>query len=115
MSIATIAVLTILLLFVLFLMGLEIGFAMAIAGFIGYASIVNLDAALNMVALDTFAVFSSYGFIVIPLFVLMGQIGSSAGISKSLYNSAYRFIGHISGGLAMGTVCLLYTSPSPRD
>jgi len=104
MSIATIAILTILLLFVLFLMGLEIGFAMAIAGFIGYASIVNLEAALNMVALDTFAVFSSYGFIVIPLFVLMGQIGSSAGISKSLYNSAYRFIGHISGGLAMGTV-----------
>ena len=104
MSIATIAILTILLLFVLFLMGLEIGFAMAIAGFIGYASIVNLEAALNMVALDTFAVFSSYGFIVIPLFVLMGQIGSSAGISKSLYNSAYRFIEHISGGLAMGTV-----------
>jgi C4-dicarboxylate transporter DctM subunit len=104
MSIATIAILTILLLFVLFVMGLEIGFAMAIAGFIGYASIVNLEAALNMVALDTIAIFSSYGFIVIPLFVLMGQIGSSAGLSKSLYNFAYRFIGHVSGGLAMGTV-----------
>jgi C4-dicarboxylate transporter DctM subunit len=88
----------------LFVMGLEIGFAMAIAGFIGYASIVNLEAALNMVALDTIAIFSSYGFIVIPLFVLMGQIGSSAGLSKSLYNFAYRFIGHVSGGLAMGTV-----------
>jgi len=104
LSIATIAALTILLLFVLFLMGLEIGFSMALAGFIGYAAIVNLEAALNLVALDIFSVFSSYGFIVIPLFVLMGQIGASAGISRNLYDSAYRFIGHVPGGLAIGTV-----------
>src|SRR5512139_934714 len=99
-----VAVLTVLLLFVFFLMGLEIGFSMALAGFIGYAAIVNIEAALNLVALDIFSVFSSYGFIVIPLFILMGQIGASAGVSRSLYDSAYRFVGHIPGGLAIGTV-----------
>jgi tripartite ATP-independent transporter DctM subunit len=99
-----IAVLTILLLFVLFLMGFEIGFSMALAGFIGYAAIVNINAALNLVALDIFSVFTSYSFIVIPLFILMGQIGASAGISRSLYASAYKFVGHIPGGLAIGTV-----------
>lgn len=104
MSITTIAVLTILLLFVLFLMGLEIGFSMALAGFVGYAAMVNIEAALNLVGMDIFTVFSSYGFLVIPLFVLMGQIGASGGISKSLYNSAYKFIGHVPGGLAIGTV-----------
>ncbi|MBI4799534.1 MAG: TRAP transporter large permease [Desulfarculus sp.] len=92
------------LLFVLFLMGLEIGFAMALAGFIGFAAIVNLDAALNLVAKDIFSVFTSYSLTVIPLFVLMGQLGASGGVARNLYNAAYKFVGHIPGGLAIGTV-----------
>jgi tripartite ATP-independent transporter DctM subunit len=104
MSITAIAVLTILLLFALFLMGFEIGFSMALAGFIGYAAIVSIDGALNLLAMDIFSVFSSYGLIVIPLFVLMGQIGASAGISRKLYESAYKFAGHVPGGLAIATI-----------
>jgi C4-dicarboxylate transporter DctM subunit len=104
MSVATISILVILLLFVFFLMGLEIGFSMALAGFIGFAAIVNLNAALNLVAKDIYAVFSSYGFTVIPMFVLMGQLGASGGVARNLYDSAYKFIGHVPGGLAIGTV-----------
>ena len=104
MSVALISLLVILLLFVLFLLGLGIGISMALAGFIGFAAIVNLQAALSLVANDTYTIFSSYGFTVIPLFVLMGQIGVGAGMAKSLYDSAYKFIGHVSGGLAIGTV-----------
>ncbi|MBI4965811.1 MAG: TRAP transporter large permease [Desulfomonile tiedjei] len=104
MSVATISILVILLLFVFFLMGLEIGFSMGLAGFIGFAAIVNVDAALNLVAKDVFSVFDSYGFTVIPLFVLMGQLGASGGIARNLYDCAYRFIGHVPGGLAIGTV-----------
>ncbi len=104
MSVAFISLLIILLLFVLFLLGLGIGISMALAGFIGFAAIVNLQAALSLVANDTYTIFSSYGFTVIPLFVLMGQIGVGAGMARSLYDSAYRFIGHVSGGLAIGTV-----------
>jgi tripartite ATP-independent transporter DctM subunit len=104
MSIATIGFLVILLLFVFFLLGLEIGFSMALAGFIGFAAIVNVDAALNLVAKDVFSVLDSYGFTVISMFVFMGQVGASGGVARSLYDSAYRFIGHIPGGLALGTV-----------
>jgi C4-dicarboxylate transporter, DctM subunit len=104
MSVALISLLVILLLFVLFLLGLGIGISMALAGFIGFAAIVNLQAALSLVANDTYTIFSSYGFTVIPLFVLMGQVGVGAGMAKSLYDSAYKFIGHVSGGLAIGTV-----------
>jgi len=59
---------------------------------------------LNLLAKDVFDVFASYGFTVIPLFVLMGQIAFNAGIAKRLYNASYKFIGHIPGGLAMATV-----------
>jgi tripartite ATP-independent transporter DctM subunit len=34
----------------------------------------------------------------------MGQIAFNAGIAKRLYDAAYKFIGHIPGGLAMATV-----------
>ncbi|MBA4394314.1 MAG: C4-dicarboxylate ABC transporter permease [Desulfobacca sp.] len=104
MSLEMISLLTVALLFVFFLMGLEIGFSMALAGFIGFAWIVNVPAALNLVAKDIYAVFSSYGFTVIPLFVLMGQVGASGGIARNLYDSGFKFIGHIPGGLAIGTV-----------
>ena len=88
----------------LFLTGIELGFAMAIVGFVGFAYIKSLDAAFNLLAQDVFDVFASYGFTVIPLFVLMGQIAFNAGIAKRLYDASYKFIGHIPGGLAMATV-----------
>jgi len=88
----------------MFLTGIELGFAMAIIGFVGFSIIVSTKAALNLLAKDVFDVFSSYGFTVIPLFVLMGQIAFNAGIAKRLYSAAYKFIGHIPGGLAMATV-----------
>jgi len=88
----------------LFLTGIELGFAMALIGFLGFGMIVSFSAALNLLAKDIFDVLASYGFTVIPLFVLMGQIAFNAGIAKRLYNTAYRFIGHVPGGMAMATV-----------
>src|SRR5512145_19656 len=88
----------------LFLTGIELGFAMAIVGFLGFSYIVSWKAGLNLLAKDFFDVLSSYGFTVIPLFILMGQIAFNAGIAKRLYNASYKFIGHIPGGMAMATV-----------
>lgn len=89
---------------VLFFTGIEIGFAMAIVGFLGFGYLVSWPAAFNLVAKDFFDVLSSYGFTVIPLFILMGQIAFNAGIARRLYKAAYKFLGHIPGGLAMATV-----------
>lgn len=88
----------------LFLTGIELAFAMALVGFIGFSYLVSFKAGVNLLAKDFFDVFTSYGFTVIPLFVLMGQIAFNAGVAKKLYDAAYRFIGHIPGGLAMATV-----------
>jgi C4-dicarboxylate transporter, DctM subunit len=91
-------------LLILFLTGIELGFAMAIMGFLGFAYLVSLDAAFNLLAKDVFNTLASYGFTVIPLFVFMGQIAFNAGIAKQLFNAAHRFMGHIPGGLAIATV-----------
>ncbi|MCU0558567.1 MAG: TRAP transporter large permease [Desulfobacterales bacterium] len=88
----------------LFLTGIELGFAMTLVGLLGFSYIVSWKAGLNLLAKDFIDVLASYGFTVIPLFILMGQIAFNAGIARRLYASAYTFIGHIPGGLAMATV-----------
>lgn len=104
MSETLIGIIGLLVLIVFFLTGLELGFCMAIVGFIGYCLVVSTKAGLGMIAQDIYDTFSTYGFTVIPVFILMGQIAFNGGIAKRLYDSAYRFIGHIPGGLAMATV-----------
>ena len=88
----------------LFVTGMEIAFAMAIIGVVGYAVIVSPSAALSLLANDFCESIESYGLTVIPLFVLMGQIAFNAGIARRLYDSVHRFFGHVPGGLAIATV-----------
>ncbi|HHO48798.1 MAG TPA: TRAP transporter large permease [Desulfobacteraceae bacterium] len=91
---------------------MPIGFVMAIIGVIGFASIVNWSAALNLLAKDFFSTFNSYSLTVVPLFVLMGQIAYHSGLSRRLFAAAYKFIGHLPGGLAIATVgaCSLFAA-----
>ena len=104
MSEVTIGMVGLAAILLLFLTGIELGFAMAIIGFLGFGYIVSYSAAANLLAKDIFDVFSSYGFTVIPLFVLMGQVAFNAGIARRLFNASYKFVGHIPGGMAMATV-----------
>lgn len=104
MNEVTIGIVGLVAILLLFLTGIELGFAMAIIGFLGFGYIVSFSAASNLLAKDIFDVFSSYGFTVIPLFVLMGQVAFNAGIARRLFSASYKFIGHIPGGLAMATV-----------
>jgi C4-dicarboxylate transporter DctM subunit len=91
-------------LLLLFFTGLELPFCMILVGFAGFSYLVNVKAATHMVAKDMYDVFVSYGYTVFPLFIVMGQIAFASGIAKKLYDSAYRFLGHIPGGLAVATV-----------
>jgi len=89
---------------VMFLTGIELGFAMILMGFLGFGYLISFSAAFNLLAKDMYDVLNSYGFTVIPLFVLMGQVAFNSGIAKRLFDAAHKFIGHIPGGLAMATV-----------
>ena len=91
-------------LLLLFATGIELGFGMAFIGFIGFIYINGFDAAVQVVARDTYEVITNYGYTVFPLFILMGQIGFNAGIAVRLYDAANRFVGHVPGGLAIATV-----------
>jgi C4-dicarboxylate transporter DctM subunit len=104
MSEVTVGCISLVALLVLFFTGLELPFCMILVGFAGFTYLVNFKAATHMMAKDFYDVFVSYGYTVFPLFIFMGQVAFASGIAKKLYDCAYRFLGHIPGGLAMATV-----------
>jgi tripartite ATP-independent transporter DctM subunit len=104
MSEISIGIIGLIVLLLLFSTGIELGFAMALVGFAGFAYLNGFHAAINLLSRDVFEVITNYGYTVFPIFILMGQIGFNAGIAVRLYNAAHKFVGHIPGGLAMATV-----------
>jgi tripartite ATP-independent transporter DctM subunit len=104
MSEVTVGIIACFIMVLLFLTGLELAFGMALLGFVGFAYLVSFSAASNLLVKDFFDTFTSYGFTVIPMFVLMGQIAQHTDIARRLYTATHKFVGHIPGGLAMTTV-----------
>ena len=94
----------IVLLIVILFSRFPVAFCMTLVGLLGFGYLVSPQAALNIIAKDFYTVFSSYSLTVVPLFVFMGQILFSAGISRKLYDAAHAWLGHYKGGLAMATV-----------
>ena len=100
----TIAGLGIAAMFALILLQVPIGIAMSIVGVVGFGIISGFKPALTLLATESSAVIANVDLAVIPLFLLMGNFSTTAGISKDVYNLAHAFLGHFRGGLAMATV-----------
>jgi tripartite ATP-independent transporter DctM subunit len=83
---------------------MPVGFAMALIGVSGFIFLVSSEGGLTMTARASWDQFASYTFSVVPLFILMGQFAFYSGISRRLYDSAHKWLGHLRGGLAMATV-----------
>jgi tripartite ATP-independent transporter DctM subunit len=85
-------------------LGVHIGVALGLAGFIGIYLTVGPDAALAQIATIPFTTTNSFALAVIPLFILMGSFATVAAITTDLFRAAYVWIGNLRGGLAMATV-----------
>jgi len=83
---------------------MPVGFVMALLGLVGISYVVSPESGLRMMAKDFYSIFGSYSLTVVPLFIFMGQIAFHAGISRRLFEVAYKFLGHLPGGLAIATV-----------
>ncbi|MGE4011914.1 MAG: C4-dicarboxylate ABC transporter permease, partial [Alphaproteobacteria bacterium] len=60
-------------LFALLAVGLPLGLAMGLVGFVGFASLVGFGPAQYMVGQIVFDNVMNYGFSVLPVFILMGN------------------------------------------
>lgn len=93
-----------LLVFLLLFFGTPVAFGMIIVGVLGFAWVVGWFPGLAMLGQIAYETSLSASLSVLPLFILMGNFVSRAGLSRELYDCANAFIGHRRGGLAMATV-----------
>jgi tripartite ATP-independent transporter DctM subunit len=105
MSPEMIGILGIVLMFIFLALGMYIGIAMALVGFLGMCVLVGLEPGLSILGITPLAEGSSYTLSVIPLFVLMGQFAFVSGISTDIYKTVHAWMGRFRGGMAMATVC----------
>ncbi len=83
----------------LLLIGVPIGFVLALA-----AILFVVDSG-NLILLDSlprrlFSSLDNFGLVAIPLFILIGEVMNSAGITTRLVRLAAAFVGAVRGGLA---------------
>ncbi len=104
MSPETVGFIGIGILLVLLAIRIPVAIAMFLVGLGGIAYLRNETAALSYLANDGFSLASSADLLVIPLFILMGNVATESGMSRKLYDAAYAWIGSWRGGLASATV-----------
>jgi tripartite ATP-independent transporter DctM subunit len=104
MSEFAIGVWGILVLFALLAFRVPVAFAMFAVGFAGNALLNGPGAALSLLASESFTLASSAELVVVPLFILMGNVATETGMSRRLYDAAYALVGSVRGGLASATV-----------
>jgi C4-dicarboxylate transporter DctM subunit len=114
MSQIIVGVIGIVIILLLLICGIPIGFSMILVGAAGFAYLVNIPAALQIVGVSSFAVISSYDWLVLPLFILMGCIFARAGLGQSLFRLAYNLIGRLPGGLSIAAIgaCAIFSAVS---
>lgn len=103
MSAATAGAIGMILLLVLLFLGMPLSFTFAFSGVVGVTLILGLDKGLSFLTTIPFTQATTYTFIVMPLFMLMGDIAYHGNLTSDAYNCARKFFGHLNGGLAITT------------
>lgn len=81
-----------------------IALAMGLVGYVGLGLMRNWTSAAASVSTVMYESGFQYTLSVMPLFILMGNLVTNAGMSRELYRAAHVLVGHRRGGLAMSTV-----------
>lgn len=91
-----------------------IGVALGAVSFIGIAVILNMQAAWGIVTAVPFNFVGDWNLTAIPMFLLMGYIASSTGLTSGLFKAMRILLARLPGGLAVASVgaCALMSAAS---
>ncbi|MBW1682644.1 MAG: TRAP transporter large permease subunit, partial [Deltaproteobacteria bacterium] len=97
------------LLFGFLLLGLLLGLPLAFS-FGGVAILFSLllwgPKSLAIIPITAYEDVTNYILLAVPLFVFMANILEHSGIAEELYDMMHKWMGKLSGGLAIGTVVI---------
>ncbi|TAK82492.1 MAG: TRAP transporter large permease [Betaproteobacteria bacterium] len=89
---------------ILLAIGIPVGLALGLTGFLGLAAIGGPPLALAQLQSLPYNLANDYAFAVVPTFVFMGNLAMNGGMARELYTAADRWFGHIRGGLYLSTI-----------
>jgi tripartite ATP-independent transporter DctM subunit len=91
-----------------------VAFAMMLVGFFGTWALSGFRSAGGVLLTESYAAVSGYNLIVVPMFILLGNVASAAGFSRGLYDAAFAWVGRFRGGLASASVigCAMFSAVS---
>jgi C4-dicarboxylate transporter DctM subunit len=92
------------LLLVLLLCRLPIAFALAGAGMVGLLWARPVRAVEFLLSTFAYSATANFAYVVLPLFLFMGSMAFSAGLSRQAFDAGQKWLGRIPGGLAAATV-----------
>jgi tripartite ATP-independent transporter DctM subunit len=104
MSATLIGIIGIAVFLLLIFMGMNIGLALLLVGAAGYAMVVNPAAAIGLLRKVPSTQAGTYTFIVIVLFIMMGNFAYQAGLSSALYKAGNKWLSRLPGNLACATI-----------
>lgn len=104
MSATLIGVIGLIVLFALLIIRVSVAMSMLIVGFVGTAVMNGIAPAFAALSGETIEISTFFPLLVVPLFVLMGNLAGVSGMSRDLYSAAYAWVGHFRGGLASATI-----------
>jgi tripartite ATP-independent transporter DctM subunit len=88
----------------LIVLRMPIAFAMMLVGAVGTAILSGPAILLSQLKTLAYGQFSIYDLSVVPMFVLMGNISTHAGLSRDLFRAANAWLGWMRGGVAMSAI-----------
>ena len=88
----------------LLLLGLPVAFSMALVGVAGLLVLGGPGPALGLLGTVPYSTVASFSLVVIPMFVLMGELVASAGLAQRAYATARAWLGRLPGGLGMAAI-----------
>ena len=98
------AVLGIVAFLILIMLGMNIGLSLLLVGAVGYALAISPGAALGLLRTIPASQAGTFALMVIPMFILMGNLAYAAGLSGGLYNACNKWLSRLPGNLACGTM-----------
>ena len=91
-------------LFLMILLQVPVGVAMALVGVVGTGILIGFEPALALLAIEPSAALASESLAIIAMFLLMGNLAYAGGLSAELYRLADDAFGHLKGGLIYATI-----------
>ena len=104
MSLPILGLLGIVLFLLLVALETPIAFSFIFVGFVGLVTLKGLGPGLALLGSSLYAWGSKEALVCLPLFVLMGQFAFQSGIARDLFDTAYKWIGKVAGGLCLASM-----------